>query len=43
MMSGLIQSWLMDPKAFDLVATAEGAIQTYLVGLGLLPQPDNTA
>jgi hypothetical protein len=42
-MSGLIQAWLMDPQAFDLVATAEGKpCTTYLAGLGLIQQPDNT-
>lgn len=35
MMSGLIQAWLMDPQAFDLVVTAEQAVTTYLAGLGL--------
>jgi TetR/AcrR family acrAB operon transcriptional repressor len=39
MMSGLIQSWLMDPQAFDLVDTAEQAVTTYLKGLGLTVQP----
>lgn len=32
--AGLIQSWLIDPAAFDLVATAQQALQTYLKGLG---------
>lgn len=37
LVSGLIQTWLLDPQAFDLVATAEQALDTYLIGLGLLP------
>ena len=43
MMSGLIQSWLMDPCGFDLVATAEQTITVYLAGLGLTVQPVNAA
>jgi TetR/AcrR family acrAB operon transcriptional repressor len=39
LMSGLIQAWLMDPQAFDLVDTAEQAVTTYLKGLGLTVQP----
>lgn len=39
MMSGLIQSWLMDPYGFDLVATAEQTITIYLAGLGLAAPP----
>lgn len=39
MMSGLIQSWLMDPCGFDLVATAEQTITIYLTGLGLAAPP----
>ncbi len=34
---GLIQSWLLTPSTFDLVKTAEVAIGTYLLGLGLVP------
>jgi TetR/AcrR family transcriptional regulator, acrAB operon repressor len=41
LMSGLIQAWLMDPQAFDLVFTAEHAVTTYLAGLGLTVQPGN--
>lgn len=32
---GLIHSWLLDPKAFKLVAVAQVSIHTYLAGLGL--------
>lgn len=39
MMSGLIQSWLMDPYGFDLVVTAEQTITIYLAGLGLAAPP----
>ncbi len=37
LVSGLIQTWLLDPQAFDLMAVAEPALDTYLRGLGLLP------
>lgn len=37
---GLIHSWLLAPEVFDLVKTADIAIDTYLGGLGLaLPKP----
>lgn len=36
---GLIQSWLLAPATFELVQTAEIAIGTYLLGLGLTPTP----
>ena len=32
--SGLLQNWLLDPAAFDLVATGRAAVETYLAGLG---------
>ncbi len=35
LVSGLIQCWLLAPDAFDLVATAEVSLATYLAGLGL--------
>ena len=31
---GLIQNWLLDPTAFDLVTTAKSVIDVYLIGLG---------
>lgn len=34
---GLIQTWLLDPDAFDLVATAQQALEAYLKGLGFAP------
>lgn len=36
---GLIHTWLLAPASFDLVAVAELALATYLVGLGLRPAP----
>jgi TetR/AcrR family acrAB operon transcriptional repressor len=36
---GLINSWLLEPQAFELEAVADAAIGTYLAGLGLLPKP----
>ena len=37
MIDGLIQNWLLDPEAFDLVATGSQIFDTYLAGLGLQP------
>lgn len=37
LVDGLIQNWLLDPQAFDLVACGEQAIDTYLRGLGFKP------
>jgi len=34
LISGLIQNWLLDPAAFDLVATGRQAFRVYLSGLG---------
>ena len=35
LLDGLIQNWLLDPAAFDLVHTGEQAVNCYLDGLGL--------
>ena len=35
LVDGLIQDWLLDPRAFDLDATGPKAVDTYLRGLGL--------
>lgn len=35
MIDGLIQNWLLDPSAFDLVASGGYAMDIYLAGLGL--------
>jgi TetR/AcrR family acrAB operon transcriptional repressor len=37
MIDGLIQNWLLDPQAFDLVASGTQVFDTYLAGLGLHP------
>ncbi|NMM21437.1 MAG: TetR family transcriptional regulator [Rhodoferax sp.] len=37
---GLIHSWLLAPDAFDLVDVAEMALDAYLTGLGLAPEPE---
>jgi TetR/AcrR family acrAB operon transcriptional repressor len=37
LISGLIQNWLLDPAAFDLVATGRQAFRVYLAGLGFTP------
>ncbi len=38
LVSGLIENWLLDPSAFDLVQVGEQALDTYLAGLSL-PSP----
>jgi len=35
LLDGLIQNWLLDPAAFDLVRTGEQSVDCYLSGLGL--------
>lgn len=37
LVNGLIQNWLLDPPAFDLMETGRHTIDTYLAGLGLPP------
>lgn len=37
LIDGLIQNWLLDAGAFDLVATGRRALDTYAAGLGLGP------
>jgi len=40
LISGLIQNWLLDPEAFDLVPTGRRTFRVYLAGLGFArPQP----
>jgi TetR/AcrR family acrAB operon transcriptional repressor len=34
LVSGLIQNWLLDPEAFDLVTTGRRSFRVYLAGLG---------
>jgi len=38
MVNGLIQSWLLDQQAFDLLEVGCQTIDTYLDGLGLRPK-----
>ncbi|MEZ5716892.1 MAG: hypothetical protein R3E55_00040 [Burkholderiaceae bacterium] len=40
LVEGLLQSWLLDPQAYDLVQAARASIGTYLRGLGLEAWPD---
>lgn len=42
LVSGLIQSWLLAPEAFDLVHTGEIAVAAYVAGLGLGPLAPKT-
>ena len=39
MVDGLIQNWLLDPQAFDLVRSGRQAMDTYLSGLGFQQPP----
>lgn len=34
LIDGLIQNWILDPEAFDLVAAGEQGLDTYFAGLG---------
>jgi len=36
LISGLIQNWLLDPEAFDLVSTGRRTFRIYLAGLGFV-------
>jgi TetR/AcrR family acrAB operon transcriptional repressor len=36
LISGLIQDWLLDPEAFDLVSTGRRTLRVYLSGLGFV-------
>ncbi len=38
MVDGLIQNWLLDPQAFDLVQSGRDAVDAYLAGLGFQAQ-----
>ncbi|MGQ3000114.1 MULTISPECIES: TetR family transcriptional regulator [unclassified Variovorax] len=38
LISGLIQNWLLDPAAFDLVPTGRRTFRVYLAGLGFARQ-----
>jgi TetR/AcrR family transcriptional regulator, acrAB operon repressor len=37
LIDGLIQSWMLDPRAFDLLRVGREAVDTYLAGLGARP------
>ncbi len=37
LIDGLIQNWMLDPEAFDLVRTGQQVLDTYLAGLGAPP------
>jgi len=39
LISGLIQNWLLDPEAFDLVPTGRRTFRVYLAGLGFVRPP----
>ena len=34
LIDGIVQNWLLDPQAFDLLAVGQYAIDVYLKGLG---------
>lgn len=37
LIDGLIQNWLLDPQAFDLVDAGERIMNVYFIGLGFMP------
>ncbi len=39
LIDGLIQNWLLDPQAFDLLQVGQHAMDVYLLGLGFNGQP----
>lgn len=39
LMIGLIHTWMLSPRAFDLVQVTQAALRTYLAGLGLPLEP----
>jgi TetR/AcrR family acrAB operon transcriptional repressor len=43
MMDGLIQNWLLDPEAFDLVQSGRKTMDAYLAGLGFEPSARGVA
>ncbi|HEX7866878.1 MAG TPA: TetR family transcriptional regulator [Variovorax sp.] len=43
LISGLIQNWLLDPEAFDLVPTGRRTFRVYLAGLGFVRQQPGAA
>lgn len=40
LIDGLIQNWLLDPQAFDLLNVGERAMNVYLDGLGFSHRPE---
>ena len=43
LIGGLIQNWLLDPEAFDLVPTGRRTFRVYLAGLGFGPLLSGTS
>ena len=43
LIDGLIQNWLLDPEAFDLLEVGECAMNIYLRGLGFAGEPETAA
>ena len=41
LVDGLIQNWLLDPLAFDLVQSGQSAMDVYLTGLGFVIKPSS--
>ena len=37
LIDGLIQNWLLDPQAFDLMDAGERTMNVYFIGLGFMP------
>ncbi|MGH8717011.1 MAG: TetR family transcriptional regulator, partial [Burkholderiales bacterium] len=40
LIDGLIQNWLLDPQAFDLLEVGQSAMDVYLRGLGFASQQE---
>ncbi|HEY3046681.1 MAG TPA: TetR family transcriptional regulator [Polaromonas sp.] len=43
LIDGLIQNWLLDPQAFDLLEVGQCAMNVYLFGLGFSTEPNFAA
>lgn len=43
LIDGLIQNWLLDPQAFDLLQVGRHAMDVYLLGLGFDGQPSEAS
>ena len=42
LIDGLIQTWLLDPQAFELVRAGQSTMDVYFTGLGFVIKPSST-